>query len=547
MVKRGILIGIVLGLALLLVPLIALSQWSDDEMDYARFRQENERTSISELKDKGLHYIQEEYADSALASFALVESRLDNRLPRPDFEKALDVLNNTGYIYHYILHDYPQAFSYYNRALDLCQKHDYKELLPCLHLNLGNLYENFEETGKAHEHYKAAIALAIAYDRHDILSITVNNILMDKLRSGFDQTSDSVIMKYRMANISDTVALSHYTKYLVNGCEAMREGNYTEALALFTLARENVDTEYRPRVYEIDAFMAQAISYDHLGNTAKAIECLEQAFKELGGNEDDDVKVDLYSLLRTYYEKIGEPQKAKEAEYNYYRLYHDLYSSRIAAQMHDLQARQQIEAHNAATREMVRKHRTVTTISIIVGLGLLVIIALLWSLYRKGLRQRQLIEDLYQRALEAAKRPSMPLTMTEDHETDKKSEEATSDSPHDPELDTLYRKIEKVFNENSEIYDPGFTLTRLAELLDVHPRRVSQAINDIGGKNFASLLAEQRVKEACRRIADQEKYGKYTIGAIAESVGFQSRTNFSSVFKRVTGLTPSEFQAVSRK
>ncbi|MCC8117240.1 MAG: tetratricopeptide repeat protein, partial [Bacteroidales bacterium] len=403
MAKSKLFINILLGVVLLMVPLIGLSRMGSEELDYSKFSREHARSSIAELKAQGLYHIQQEHSDSALACFALVESRIDDRLSRRDYELALDVLNNTGYIYQYLLHDYPQAFSYYTRALELCKKIDYKLLQPCLHLNIGNLYANFEEYAIAHNHYKTAIALGAEYGNHEIMSITVNNLLMDKLRKGFDQSSDSAIMIYRQANIPDTIPLSRYTRYLLNGCEALRQGNYEKALQIFALAQTDIDTEYRPRVYVTDCFMAMAVTNHLAGNTQRAIDCLNQALEGLEGDEDDDIRIDLYQLLIDYYKQMGQADKAKEAEYMFYRIYHDLFSARTAAQVHDMKARQQIEAQNATTREMVRRHRTVVTISIIVGVGLMVIILLLWSLYRKGQRQKQLIENLYNRALAEAK------------------------------------------------------------------------------------------------------------------------------------------------
>ncbi len=74
---------------------------------------------------------------------------------------------------------------------------------------------------------------------------------------------------------------------------------------------------------------------------------------------------------------------------------------------------------------------------------------------------------------------------------------------------------------------------------------VSQTINDVFQKNFARVVAEYRIKEACRRISDREQYGQLTIEAIAQSVGFRSRTSFSKVFKDFTGLTPTMYKKIA--
>lgn len=111
----------------------------------------------------------------------------------------------------------------------------------------------------------------------------------------------------------------------------------------------------------------------------------------------------------------------------------------------------------------------------------------------------------------------------------------------------LLVRILHVFESNPVIFDYDFSLDRLSELIGSKPKYVSQVINEKTGKNFNLLLGEYRVKEACRRLLDIEKYGHLTIGAISESVGYRSRTHFSSLFKKETGLTPAEFSRQARK
>ena len=50
---------------------------------------------------------------------------------------------------------------------------------------------------------------------------------------------------------------------------------------------------------------------------------------------------------------------------------------------------------------------------------------------------------------------------------------------------------------------------------------------------------------ARRRLIDFENYGNLTIEAIVSDLGFKSRSTFSKTFKRITGLTPSEFQRIA--
>ena len=99
---------------------------------------------------------------------------------------------------------------------------------------------------------------------------------------------------------------------------------------------------------------------------------------------------------------------------------------------------------------------------------------------------------------------------------------------------------------NPEIFTPDFSLERLAMLSQSRYKYVSQVINEHYGQNFNNFLNSYRIKEACKRMGDIEHYGNYTIEAISESVGFKSRSTFVTSFKRITGLTPSQYQQLAR-
>ena len=50
------------------------------------------------------------------------------------------------------------------------------------------------------------------------------------------------------------------------------------------------------------------------------------------------------------------------------------------------------------------------------------------------------------------------------------------------------------------------------------------------------------MREACRRLADREHYANQTMQALYESVGYTNSTSFIRAFKKVNGMTPSEYQ-----
>lgn len=115
------------------------------------------------------------------------------------------------------------------------------------------------------------------------------------------------------------------------------------------------------------------------------------------------------------------------------------------------------------------------------------------------------------------------------------------------ETKELYERVLHIMETSDEIYQMGFNIDKLSELVHSRSRYVSQAINQEYGANFNQLLNEYRIKEACRRLNGKEGYRNMTIESIAESVGFKSRTSFGALFKNTTGLSPSAYQRMARE
>lgn len=87
--------------------------------------------------------------------------------------------------------------------------------------------------------------------------------------------------------------------------------------------------------------------------------------------------------------------------------------------------------------------------------------------------------------------------------------------------------------------NPELTLQQLAENIDVHSNVLSYVINTTLGKNFYDLINEYRIEEFINLY--QNSYDKYTILALALDSGFNSKSAFNRNFKKIKGITPSEF------
>lgn len=109
------------------------------------------------------------------------------------------------------------------------------------------------------------------------------------------------------------------------------------------------------------------------------------------------------------------------------------------------------------------------------------------------------------------------------------------------QAEALYEKIEKAFNDVAVISEPEFSLGTLSQLVGSNMKYVSWVINSFYGKNFKTILNECRVREACVRLGDTERYGNITIQGIYESLGYRSASSFNRAFRQVTGMSPSAY------
>jgi AraC-like DNA-binding protein len=104
-----------------------------------------------------------------------------------------------------------------------------------------------------------------------------------------------------------------------------------------------------------------------------------------------------------------------------------------------------------------------------------------------------------------------------------------------------FDKIINILTETGSYKNPNFTVIDLAELVQLHPKKVSQTINQFANKNFNHFINEFRVNEAKRLLTDPS-YDNLTIEAVFRDAGFHSKSVFNTVFKQETGHTPSTFK-----
>ena len=109
------------------------------------------------------------------------------------------------------------------------------------------------------------------------------------------------------------------------------------------------------------------------------------------------------------------------------------------------------------------------------------------------------------------------------------------------EADNYFIALEKYMREEKPYLDPEMTISDLSIKLGIQRHYLTQIINERLQKNFFMYVNEYRVREA-KKMMDDEKLKDYTLLRIAYESGFNSKSGFNTIFKRLTGYTPSEYK-----
>ncbi len=110
-----------------------------------------------------------------------------------------------------------------------------------------------------------------------------------------------------------------------------------------------------------------------------------------------------------------------------------------------------------------------------------------------------------------------------------------------PAAEHIRQKLVQLMAQEAPYTDSSLTLNSLARMLRVTPHNLSQVINVTLNQNFFDFINHYRVAKVRTDIADPKK-SNLTFLALAYEAGFNSKSAFNLVFKKHTGVTPSEYK-----
>lgn len=105
-------------------------------------------------------------------------------------------------------------------------------------------------------------------------------------------------------------------------------------------------------------------------------------------------------------------------------------------------------------------------------------------------------------------------------------------------IEDYWQRITSLMLEQKLHLNSDLRVADLAELADIPSHQLSQTINQRAGKNFFHFINDFRVETAQELLRE----GNFSLSAITFESGFNSQSAFYRHFKKVTGMTPREYQ-----
>lgn len=493
--------------------------------------------------------------DSGMLCYTIVSNRYAPDMTDEDIRHCIHATCNIGRIYTEFYHDFSKAYDYLLNAQEMAEQYQQNDYKAIIQMSLGVLFMKLDPLQpdkhyykKAIDYHKQAFWQAANSKFYDILPIIFINLNYHSMFHQEYSAIDKEIEAYYKFSIPDSALKFSFAQSIGKGVDAMRQGKPEEALEVFK--NSTIDDSNPSNTAELKIMRNNCIYYalEHLGR-------YDEALKTLIHNKDFTQKEapyyihECYKLLADFYNKQKNQPLAEKYELLYYRAINNLNTTTLSGSIDNVYFLREIDKMNEEQKALTLKQKHDRQMLWVVSAFLLLALVLLTLLVINRSRIKQKNRVLYENNVALLAADEQRRRLAEQEEKARIDAEAAKYGAirmDEQSTEELWQNIIHVMEYSQEIYDENFSVARLAELIGAKPNYVSQAINQQPDWTFPTLLAHYRIREACRRMNDTARYGNYTVEGLGQSVGFTSRSYFVKLFKKHTGLTPSDYMKQRR-
>lgn len=513
--------------------------------------------------------------DSAMTCYSLIYNNLAMQQNSQSQQIMCKALNRASKICYYHC-DYKLSLELLLKALEICENINYDEYIGQIYNNIGNIHYQFKDYKSARRYY------GLAYKKSTdsaFLGSVFNNLGM---LAHEENMLDSALQLYKKAyTIKNGINDSAYNATVNNIafiCQSLKI--YDSAFFYHNIALKSA------RKFRLESEEAMILS--NMGQLHFSINNMDSAICYLKLSNEIAERLALFNILSSNYLSFSNIEEGRgdiNKSFDYYKKYSKIKDSLFNVSdygtlselqfMYDMRkVDKQIKELNI---EQEIKERTIVVqrrLQFVMGLILLVVITFLALLYVKNRTLNRAYNVLASKNMEIVKSDRLNEDLRNEYEAKLKAKDDIiasyfleinneeqgaifvgspkasrahkiappqkyqSSSLKDEYRDELVSQILSIMDDKELFCDVDFSVDKLSKMIGSNPTYVSQIINETFKKNFRSFINEYRIKEA-RRLLSSADYQKYSIESIGTMVGFKSRRSFDTIFKEVTGISPS--------
>ncbi|MDE5878122.1 MAG: AraC family transcriptional regulator [Muribaculaceae bacterium] len=509
---------------------------------------------------EGMKYKAMQMPDSALARLVRLKELYTPELPDSADRICVKGLHEAGVIYFQHVNDYKNAFDCLTTSMEIAEQNGLYDQLAAIYIDLAMVYYVFRDVDTAISLTIQGFDTAKKNGDTDLMLRAVNNIIIGGFDIGDFSALDSILEQYRSNIISDAV-LKQFTDCMIEAAKLYEQRRYNDAVRILDQCISIIEHIPEYERQKVAAISVKTLILQNQEKYREAISVINNLRDKSIRQEHADMEISYLQFLTRLYYQAGNSDSSTYYALKYINLAESLFGSRAFGNIKDVESNRRIVRADKQIRLLQLENSFNKRLLLFFGLTVLVVSTLLVLIMRQKRTLRSRNEELFRkneefmREIETERERrtamiNMETTSPSDSLTpvaDIKTEEVDGNEEQpDESMIRLAERITNVMETNEEVLQESFSVDRLAELVESSQKKVSRTLNVVLGKNFPTYLGEVRVREACRRLTDFETYGQYTLESIANSCGFRSRTNFVSVFKKSTGLTPSEYRKIAQ-